>query len=123
MSADNKNCLKFVKIIAGLPSTHLVTADNVSTMHVHCCAYSSCNTVQCVHMPMSTSESWFTFNHTHIFSDLSNRLCLPTASIPKTIFPQMLATTEQKPNLEQSTSELSKCLTVLSDARIRWHCH
>jgi len=31
---------------------------------------------------------------------------------PKTIFPQMLATTEQKPNLEQSTSELSKYLTV-----------
>ena len=42
---------------------------------------------------------------------------------PKTIFPQMLATLEQKPNVQQSTSELSKCLTVLSDARIRWHCH
>ena len=41
---------------------------------------------------------------------------------PKTIFPEMLATTEQKANLEQSTSELSKCLTVLSDAIIRWHC-
>jgi len=60
MSADNKNCLSFVKIIAGLAGTH---ADNVSTMHVHRCAYNSCNTVQCVHMPMSTSESWFTLNH------------------------------------------------------------
>jgi len=46
----------------------LVIADNVSTMHVHRCAYNSCNTVQCVHMPMSTSESWFTFNHARIFS-------------------------------------------------------
>ena len=32
---------------------------------------------------------------------------------PKTIFPQMLATKEQKPNVEQSTSELSTCLIVL----------
>ena len=103
----------------------VVIADNVSTMHVHRCAYNSCNTVQCVHMPMSISESWFTFNHARIFSDLSIRLRLPTVSIPqtKTIFPQMLAMMEQKADLEQSTLELSKCLTVLTDARIRWHCH
>jgi len=48
----------------------VVIADNVSTMHAHRCAYNSCNTVHCVHMPMSTSESWFTFNHARIFSDL-----------------------------------------------------
>lgn len=103
----------------------VVIADNVSTMHVHRCAYNSCNTVQCVHMPMSTSESWFTFNHarnavTYPFDCVS---LLSAFRRPKTIFRQMLATTEQKPNLEQSTSELGKCLTVLSDARIRWHCH
>jgi len=72
---------------------------------------------------MSTSGSWFTFNHARIglFSDLSIRLRLLLSAFrrPKTIFPQMLSTTEQKPNLEQTTSELSKCLTVLSDARIQ----
>ena len=46
MSADNKNFLNFVKIIAGLPAVHIVViADNVSTMHVHRCAYNSCKFV------------------------------------------------------------------------------
>ena len=43
----------------------VVIADNVSTMHVHRCAYNSCNMVQCVHMPISTT--WFTHNHARIF--------------------------------------------------------
>jgi len=59
MSADSKNCLNYVKVILPVCPVHVVViADNVSTMHVHRCAYNSCNTVQCVHMPMSTSESW-----------------------------------------------------------------
>ena len=35
-------------------------------------------------MSMSTSASWFIFNHARIFSDLSIRLRLPTVSIPQT---------------------------------------
>ena len=37
-----------------------------------------------VFTPMSTSGSWFTFNHARIFSDLSIRLRLPTVSILQT---------------------------------------
>jgi len=40
MSADNKNCLNYVKIILPVCPVHIVViADNVSTMHVHRCAY------------------------------------------------------------------------------------
>ena len=69
-----------------------------------------------VHFQVSTKHAHsvtYSFDYVSLLSAIRR---------PKTIFPQMLATTEQKPNLEQSTSELSKCLTVLSDARIRWHC-
>ena len=53
-------------------SAHIVViADNISTMHVYRCAYNSCNTVQFVHMPMLTSELWFTFNRARTFSYLS----------------------------------------------------
>ena len=69
-----------------------------------------------VHFQVSTTHA---LSVTYSFDCVS---LLSAIRRPKTIFPQMLATTEQKPNLEQSTSELSKCLTVLSDARIRWHC-
>jgi len=82
MSADNKNCLNLLLPVC--PVHIVVIADNVSTMHVQRCAHNSCNTVQYVHMPMSTSESWFTFKHACIFSDLSIRLRLPTVSIPET---------------------------------------
>ena len=69
MSADIKNCLNLLLPVC--PVHIVVIADNVFAMHVHRCAYNSCNTVQYVHMPMSTSESWFTFNHACIFSDFS----------------------------------------------------
>jgi len=46
MSADNKNFLNFVKIIAGLPGTHCsYSRQFVSTMHIHRCAYNSCKFV------------------------------------------------------------------------------
>ena len=52
-----------------------VIADNVSTMHVHRCAYNSCKFVTRFNVftcpCMSTSESLFTFNHARIFSDFS----------------------------------------------------
>ena len=41
-----------------------------------------CDPVPCL---MSTSESWFTFNHARICSDLSIRLRLLTVSIPQTV--------------------------------------
>lgn len=44
-----------------------------------------------------------------------------TFHTPKIIFRQMLAMREQKSSLERWVSELSKCLTVLSDARSRRH--
>jgi len=34
----------------------------------------------------------------------------------------MPAMQDHTPNIELSTSEMSNCSTVLSDARIRWHC-
>jgi len=71
---------------------------------------------------MQVSTSLQTDNHTSTpplsFLQAGCPSCCPTNSV-KALKAKMLATTEQKPNLEQSTSELSKCLTVLSDARIR----
>ena len=46
MSADNENFINFVKIIAGLPGTHCSYSRQrrpLSTMHIHRCAYNSCN--------------------------------------------------------------------------------
>ena len=128
MSADNKNCLNFVKIIAGLglPGTHCSYSRQRIYNARHRCAYNSCNTrfnvftcpcQQANHGSLSTKHAC---SVTYPFDCVS---LLSAFRRPKTIFLQMLATTEQKPNLEQSTSELSKCLTVLSDSRIRWHCH
>jgi len=89
MSADNKNSLNFLKLLPVCPVHIVVIADNVHVSRLQCTSIAvhitvNCNTVQCVHMPISTSESWFTFNHARIFSDLSIRLRLPTVSIPQT---------------------------------------
>ena len=73
----------------------------------------TCPCQQVNHTSLSTA-------HAYLVTYPFNRVSLLSAfHKPKTIFPQMLASTEQKPNLEQSMSELSKCLTVLSGARIR----
>ena len=76
----------------------------------------TCPCQQANHGSLSTTHA---YSVTYPFDCVS---LLSAFHRPKTIFPEMLATTKQKPNLEQSTSELSKCLTFLSDARIRWHC-
>jgi len=89
-----------VKIIAGLPVHIVVIADNVSTMHVHRCAYSSCKFVtrfnvftcpcqQVNHGSLSTTHAC---SVTYPFDCVS---LLSAFRRPKTIFPQMLATTEQ----------------------------
>ena len=118
MSADNKNCLNVVKIIDGLPGTHLqCTCIAVHITVVTQFSVFTCPCQQVNHGSLSTTHA---YSVTYPFDCIS---LLSAFRRPKTIFPQMLATTEQKPNLEQSTSELSICLTVLSDARIRWHCH
>jgi len=127
MSADNKNFLNFVKIIAGLPGTHC--SYDMQTTYIQCTSIA-------VHITVVTRFNVFTclcqqVNHgslstTHAYAVTYPIDCVSLRSVvrrPKTIFRQMLATTEQKPNLEQSTSELGKYLTVLSDTRIRWHCH
>jgi len=66
----------------------------------------TCPCQQVNHGSLSTTHA---YSVTYPFDCVS---LLSTFRRLKTIFPQMLATTEQKPNLEQSTSELSKCLTV-----------
>ena len=77
------------------------------------CSHAHVNKRIMVHFQPRTHIQWHPFDCISLLSAFCR---------PKTIFPQMLATTEQKPYLEQSTSELSKCLTVLSDAGIRWYC-
>ena len=75
MSADNKNFLNFVKIIAGLQVHIVVIADDVSTMHVHRCAYNSCKfvtrfnvfTCPCQHVNHCSLSA----THARIFSYLS----------------------------------------------------
>ena len=58
-----------------------------------------------IHMPMSTSESWCTFNHARIFSDLLIRLRLPTVSIPQT-----------ENNLSTNACDVNRVTTVICTA-------
>jgi len=62
MSPYNKNYVNLRKINAG---KIVSTADNISaTMHVCLCVHKTVVTSLsvCVHTPLSTSESWLTFN-------------------------------------------------------------
>ena len=89
-----------------------------------------------MHIPVVTRFNVFTcpchqVNHgslstTHAYAVSYPFDCVSLLSafrISKTIFRQMLATTEQKPNLAQSTLELGTCVTFDSHARFLWHCH
>ena len=106
MSGRGKVRLPYLQCTSIAVHIRVVTRFNVFT----------CPCQQVNHGSLSTTHA---HSVTYPFDCVS---LLSASRRPKTIFPQMLATAEQKPNLEQSTSELSKCLTVLSDARIRWHC-
>ena len=68
------------------------------------CSHAHVNKWIMVHFRPRTHIQW-------LIHSIASPYCQHSAD-RKQSFHKMLATTEQKPNLEQSTPELSKCLTV-----------